>query len=831
MDNNLREILTRYKETADLLESEIKSFENLDLTKKNIALEKEADRLNSELVKLREKVSQLNESNSQLRNTIYSKLYSERLSLINSSKKKTDAYFAYEQSKQNNRLTELENKYRRLIDAQINEIKSGYSVLDEELRAKIASRTHLIKQELSDELADEVSAAKMRLAETAKALEDADAEYGAIRAEKVNAQDIERIAKQSNWERFLGLNVINKVGIGLVILGVIFASQYTYSLIGNGLKAVLSFALGGVMVAIGELLSRKKASVFSLGITSGGIAVAYIALTVSYFMFGVLTLYSAALICVGITVGAFLLSIQHKSQVVATFALIGGFLPLMILDALDETLTYSAMAYFLILGGFAFVLSFKKKWIVTAFFGLSLNIITTFMLSGLFNAGNSVFEKSAFIVYVALSFITYTLIPIIGTYYGRLHFKKRDVTLIAINTFFSTVILYLNFARLEIVELNGLIPLVFMLIYIGLGLLLKWKMQTEYDMRMLFFVTAVTFFALIIPMHFESSAWFSLGWLVQGVGLAVYGIIAEKRKFIVSGFIINGLCLGGFLMIDLFAHDESFLLRYAALTLGGLILTAVFAFKRVDHNGIKILKYAASLNLWLFTLYIIAEGVNKAEELHLFYPLFCIPATFALAFVLQRIKPIKDTGMRVISHIMYSAGILWLLIMNFTDESHLAAEGGIWPVYAFAYAAANITALLALSDILYYQSRTSLNALRSEWFPFLLSLFFTFILTQNLIGFYDIPFAGMTISIVYAVLALLWCIFGFWKRFTFMRRFGLAMSLLVVSKLFLIDMWALSEGYRIITYFALGLSLIGISFVYQHFTKRLDKVDELEINE
>ena len=58
-----------------------------------------------------------------------------------------------------------------------------------------------------------------------------------------------------------------------------------------------------------------------------------------------------------------------------------------------------------------------------------------------------------------------------------------------------------------------------------------------------------------------------------------------------------------------------------------------------------------------------------------------------------------------------------------------------------------------------------------------------------------------------------------------MRRLGLGLALAVVCKIFLIDFWRLTEGYRIITYFALGVALLGISFVYQLFTKKLDNAN------
>jgi uncharacterized membrane protein len=43
-----------------------------------------------------------------------------------------------------------------------------------------------------------------------------------------------------------------------------------------------------------------------------------------------------------------------------------------------------------------------------------------------------------------------------------------------------------------------------------------------------------------------------------------------------------------------------------------------------------------------------------------------------------------------------------------------------------------------------------------------------------------------------------------------------------MAKLFLLDLSILSEGYRIISYFAFGIVLIAISFVYQYFSKRLE---------
>jgi uncharacterized membrane protein len=78
--------------------------------------------------------------------------------------------------------------------------------------------------------------------------------------------------------------------------------------------------------------------------------------------------------------------------------------------------------------------------------------------------------------------------------------------------------------------------------------------------------------------------------------------------------------------------------------------------------------------------------------------------------------------------------------------------------------------------------------------------------------------------------ALAWIIYGFVRRFVFIRRFGLVLAIFAVVKLFLLDLSGLTQGFRILSYFALGITLIAISFVYQYFTKRLELKEGIAIH-
>ena len=56
--------------------------------------------------------------------------------------------------------------------------------------------------------------------------------------------------------------------------------------------------------------------------------------------------------------------------------------------------------------------------------------------------------------------------------------------------------------------------------------------------------------------------------------------------------------------------------------------------------------------------------------------------------------------------------------------------------------------------------------------------------------------------------------FGFWKRSAFVRWQALALIAFTIGKVFLYDVSALQQGYRIVSFIALGAVLMGISYIY-----------------
>jgi uncharacterized membrane protein len=616
-------------------------------------------------------------------------------------------------------------------------------------------------------------------------------------------------------------------------------------------KGIMIFTLGGIMLVIGEILNRKKPNFFSLGVSAGGIAILYAALAISFFVLQILGMYPAIAICVLLTVGAFVLSNRYNSQIIAAFALVGGYLPIISLED-NIKFVYGAMVYFAILNIFALVVSWNRKWRVTAFIGLFLNIAGAAyicLFASLMRPSDletSILEKTLTIIYAVFAFLIYTAIPVVSTYSAKLNFRKSDIVLLAINTVFSGLIMYGVFYRYVLKDYDGLLAVAYAVFYLLLGRFIEKKFSSEErHTRALFYLTALAFVVLIIPLQF-GRAWLSLGWLAEGVILAVYGILNEEKSFRRAGFIICLFCLGAFLLFDLSRAGRSiFVWKYSAITFGSLIIIGAYMYKKMmTGKFVSIYKYFAVVNAWGYAIYIINKfgdmlysyySGGQVYQIAYLISAASVTATFFIAYFITRIKLLSGKGIKILSIILYCIGIIWLFINN----GSLSPVASVYfsmttPKFGVTLAGTLIIAVLGFLSVLSMLDVMKIIIIDRkkgiEWLPLIVSGYFVVLLSQNLIAQYSLSFSSAVISIIYALTALAWIVFGFVRRFVFIRRFGLALAIFAVVKLFLLDLAGLAQGYRIVSYFALGISLIGISFVYQYFSKRLELKEGMSIH-
>lgn len=85
------------------------------------------------------------------------------------------------------------------------------------------------------------------------------------------------------------------------------------------------------------------------------------------------------------------------------------------------------------------------------------------------------------------------------------------------------------------------------------------------------------------------------------------------------------------------------------------------------------------------------------------------------------------------------------------------------------------------------------------------------------------------ISVLWTVVSVLLIIFGFVYNQSLLRRSAIGLFAITMLKVFILDMANVSTPYRVVSFLALGLMLIGASYLYHRFKDRILPVDSQEL--
>jgi uncharacterized membrane protein len=804
------------------LNAEIDKLKKDDVYIQNDALREQLKTANIDLKQRAEISASLKTENIRLKNELYEQLFNEKTKLVNIFDKRLDAYFSAASQDEQNRLTRFESYIKHETDRMI--IKLQQNRIQEESAAYESLRDLRDMVDLAIRTAKQDSERMQREILSRKA--DG---IGRLREEPLTEDQMVRRAKQNNIESFLGLKIFNKLGLILIIVGVIAAVQFTYVYIPDALKGALAYALGIVMLGVGEIMNRRRPDVFSLGLTAGGIAVLYSATALSFFLLHILSMYPALALCVLITVAAFILSQRYDSQTVAAFAAIGGYLPILSVSG-DKALVYYAIGYFILLNVFSLAVSVYKKWHIAQFVGFAMNFGSTYYILSLLSITYAESAKYLAVSYIFLGFIVYNALPIISSYRTGIKLKRPDNVLLILNTVLSSAMMFLAFGVFGIWNKTGFMAILFCVIYLLTAKIVRKKLKAEIACQALFYITGLAYAVLAIPLQL-GVAYLSLGWLLEGAFLLSYGIWAEKREFLRAGIVISALCLFVFLTLDVLLKGPFFFYKYLFITLASVLVLSVLAVKSKTYAGAGMFfKYAAAVNMWIFLLYVIFAKIRPelaiaTDDLWIgryFARMTAVTVSLCYAYMIAKLKFISDGVIRWIAVGIYVLSVSSVIFIN-TENARVYTSG-----YSAALSAAgmvliivvNILAVLAVRDLVLRLTLEKKPG--AEWYPIILSAFFVFAVMQNLVVAFDLSLNSIIITAVLAATALGWIIFGFAKRYQYIRLAGLGLSFLTVIKLFIIDLYFLSEGLRIVSYFLLGIALLAISFVYRYFSKKLD---------
>lgn len=332
--------------------------------------------------------------------------------------------------------------------------------------------------------------------------------------------------KQRNpdLEKFIGENLINKIGILILVLGISYFVKYAIDKdwINEPARVGIGILAGSLVLFIAHRL-RKKYAPFSSVLVAGAIAIFYFTIAIAYHEYQLFGQQVAFAIMVVITAFSCLISLSYNRMELAILSLIGGFLvPFMISSGSGNYLVL--FTYIAILDIGILTLAYFKKWHVLQI----LAFVFTTLLFGAWVFNNVYLESPNHIGALVFGFVFYIIFvmtTIINNLRTKARFSKVQLVMLSLNNFVFYGVGMLVLSEFK-PNLSGLFTVFLALLNLGYALFLYKKYGLDKIAVYLLIGLTLTFITLAIPVQFSGNN-ITIFWAVEAVLLMW---LAQKSK-------------------------------------------------------------------------------------------------------------------------------------------------------------------------------------------------------------------------------------------------------------------------------------------------------------
>ena len=659
--------------------------------------------------------------------------------------------------------------------------------------------------------------------------------------------------RHPDLEKFIGENLISKVGIAILVLAIGFFVKYAIDKdwIGAVARVGIGILCGGILIALAHRL-HKNYKAFSSVLVGGGLAIFYFTIALAYHQFHLFTQTASFIIMVVITIFSVVLSMLYNRQELAVIALVGGFVtPLLVSDGSGNFITL--FSYLLILNTGLLVIAYNKSWRVLNILAFGLTTILFFLwMIGLPPATSSKTYVYGF-AFATAFYILFFAINISNNIKEKKQFVASDFSILLTNTalYFSAGLYFLDVSGSG--EYKGL----FTALSGAFNLVVSWilfrKQNVDRNILYLLIGITVSFISLAAPVQLEGNN-ITLFWASESVLL--YWLykrskinIVRLASLIVWVAMLISLLLdwGQFYFFDVkqgsVIFNKGFVTTiYAAFTSSLLFmlrknhddekkdLIASIPIKNIfSIVGLILFYLAGALEINYQFAYYFPGSYIKLQYLFLYTYLFVI----IFYLVVNRNQKLKiafpiHLYMLIACLIVYLFSIqgnfhfLYQVLREQTYSIHLFAHWTSMIVLGMIY-----LIIVKTAKHLYTESKilTVITWLLCGWVVIFLSSEVN-LAVQSIYYSGAGSQAGINQAFIKSGLPILWglCSFGFmWlgmkNKYRPLRIVSLVLFSITLVKLFAFDIRNISAGGKIAAFFCLGVLLLIISFMYQRLKK------------
>ena len=680
-------------------------------------------------------------------------------------------------------------------------------------------------------------------------------------AEKPGASDVKTSSpsffeKHPDLEKFIGENLINKIGIGILVLGIAFFVKYAIDKqwINEIGRVCIGIGCGGILIGLAHRM-RKSFQAFGSVLIGGGLAVLYFTISIAFHEYSLFSQQGAFIIMVVITAFAVMLSIAYDRMELAVLALIGGFsTPFIVSTGSGD---YKVLfTYLLILNVGMLFLAYRRKWNLVNL----LSYIFTVIIYGSWLTTKCLFEPNApyagALLFGTSFYLIFFLMNIVYNIRNKIAFGPQEIGLLLSNTFLyyaaAMAILHFFFSGYY----QGLFTVLMAAFNFAFAFLFYKGKNIDRNLIYLLLGLVLTFISLTAPIQLEGNH-ITLFWSAESVLLLWFaqksGIrLIKVTSVLVAFLMVISLVMDWYLYIN--PHSP-----YMPVIINKLFITSIISIialifiqsllrKEKDQfiiqNVIPVSIYKIIVRI--ATIVILYFALFK----ELLYQLYhydvtlssrsVIVGTFnmlflSVAFIVSRkLQPAKA---RSITFLVFSVLCLLLHLIIY-NQSVIAVRNEFLKndTSTFVFFLHFFLSVL-LVYVLYIAIRSAKMVLKGEAWDVMIKFtgtaLFIFICSAELnhivtwMSFSPgriIPEINKQVSkagysVLWGIVSLVLMQQGMKQKDRILRICSLTLFFITIVKLFLWDIVGISESGKIIAFISLGILLLVVSFMYQRLKK------------
>lgn len=677
--------------------------------------------------------------------------------------------------------------------------------------------------------------------------------------------------RADSLERFIGENLISKIGIAITVIGVAIGVKYSidHNLISPIMRVVLAYAAGVILLLTGMRL-KEKYTAYSAVLVSGALSVLYFTTFWAYATYALMPMAVAFLLMTVFTAFTVFAALQYDKVVIAHLGLVGAYgVPFLLSNGSGRVeLLYS---YMMLVNSGILAISFRKYWPSLLYHAFVLSWLI-YMVSSFIGGKQSLsvmlgFASALFLLFY-ISFLAYKIRT-------NQIFRVKEILFFVINSFiYYTIGLALIAGQQNGSLYLGLFTVANALIHFVVAVPIYRRKQTDDNVFFLIAGLVLTFITIAIPVQLRGD-WVPLLWCAEATVLYV---ISRKKDaimlewfayplqvlcaltlfaswertseivhysndfqpFIHKGFYVNLFFIAGFgwsSTLSLQPHKAASGAIMTICKVMNYIIPAIFLIVLYNSFRLEIDYY------WISKIARLERVLDRpSQQLGDFTSFrFLWELVYSLIFIIIAAIAVKRlrlplwsifltlSGQLTILVVLLSAGLYRLSLVRFSWQHPVAGEpapGAMYLVIRYLIIGLAALVLIQMRQI----SKKIFRELIHHFTLLFVHLCIICILSSELIHLLTIGYVRATdklaLSILWGCYALMLIVLGIRECKQIIRIAAIVLFTATLGKVFFYDLSNLSTIAKTIVFVSLGVLLLIVSFLYNKYKAQIANESE-----